>query len=191
MVRHSQDTGLGSLFACESQSGSRRDRRGYDRAVRDEARRQPVQALESDEFRQLFSAAGKGSADSEEVGGRAGVGHPDGDRQNSADGGQDVAGATALSALLRRFLWLSAGQIGAGGDRRHQTPLLGPRLGGGVRHSGAIRQSRSRPADDGSTQALSGALDLALRRALAESANAKTRKGSFRHATKARRKAAS
>ena len=39
-------------------------------------------------------------------------------------------------------------------------------------HSGAIRQSRSWPADDGSTQALSGTLDLALRRALAESANA-------------------
>ena len=36
-----------------------------------------------------------------------------------------------------------------------------------------VRQSRSWPADDGSTQALSGTLDLALRRALAESANAK------------------
>ena len=36
-------------------------------AVRDEARREPVQALELDEFRQLFSAAGKDSADPEEV----------------------------------------------------------------------------------------------------------------------------
>src|SRR5271163_2816996 len=76
IVRHSQDAGLGRLVACESQSGSRRDRRGDDRAVRDEARRQPLQALESDEFRQLFSAAGKGCADSEEVGGRAVLGIP-------------------------------------------------------------------------------------------------------------------
>jgi len=54
----------------------------------------------------------------------------------------------------------------------HQTPLLGPRLGGGVRHPRAVRQSRSRPPDDGSAQALSGTLDPALRRALAESADA-------------------
>ena len=38
----------------------------------------------------------------------------------------------------RRLLWLSAWEIGAGGDRRHQTPLLGPRLGGGVRHPGSV-----------------------------------------------------
>src|SRR5580704_13963242 len=50
-----------------------------------------AQALESDEFRQLLSAAGKGSADPEEVRGRACVGHPDGIRQGRADGGQDVA----------------------------------------------------------------------------------------------------
>ena len=41
------------------------------------ARSEPVQALESDEFRQLHSAAGKGSADPEEVRGRACVGRPD------------------------------------------------------------------------------------------------------------------
>src|SRR5580704_12989349 len=35
-----------------------------------------------------------------------------------------------------------------------------------------VRQSRSRPADEGSTQALSGAMDPALRGTLAESANA-------------------
>ena len=43
--------------------------------------------------RQLLSAAGKGSADSKKSGGV--VGHPDGIRQDRADGGQDVAGATA------------------------------------------------------------------------------------------------
>src|SRR5271165_5205245 len=47
------------------------------------------------EFRQLLSAAGKGSADPEEVRGRACVGHPDGIRQDRADGGQDVARAAA------------------------------------------------------------------------------------------------
>ena len=36
-----------------------------------------------------------GCADSEEVRGRAGAGHPDGIRQDRADSGQDVAGATA------------------------------------------------------------------------------------------------
>ena len=78
-----------------------------------------------------------------------------------------------LDPFSLAILWLSAGEIGAGGDRRHQTPLLGPRLGGGVRHSRPVRQSRSWPPDEGSAQALSGALDLALRRALAESADAK------------------
>ena len=37
---------------------------------------------------------------------------------------------------------------------------------------GLLEQSRSRPADEGSSQALSGAMDLALRGTLAESANA-------------------
>ncbi len=37
----------------------------------------------------------KGVPNSEEVRGRAGVGRPDGNRQDRADGGQDVAGATA------------------------------------------------------------------------------------------------
>src|SRR6476646_6128447 len=67
---------MGSLVACESQSGSRGDRRGDDRAIRDEARSEPVQALESDEFRQLHSAAGKGSADPEEVRGVRVLGVP-------------------------------------------------------------------------------------------------------------------
>ena len=49
----------------------------------------------SDEFRQLLSAAGKGSADPKEVRGRARVGRPHGIRQDRADGGQDVARATA------------------------------------------------------------------------------------------------
>ena len=57
--------------------------------------RQPVQALESDEFRQLHSAAGKGRADPEEVRRRPDVGRPDGSRQDRADGGEDVARATA------------------------------------------------------------------------------------------------
>ena len=60
-------------------------------------------------------------------------------RQDRADGGQDVARATAGSDLPSRLLWLSAGEIGAGGDRRHQTPLLRLRLGGGVRHPRAVR----------------------------------------------------
>ena len=50
---------------------------------------------ESDEFRQLLSPAGKGSADPEEVRGRACVGRPDGIRQDRANSGQDVARATA------------------------------------------------------------------------------------------------
>jgi hypothetical protein len=41
-------------------------------------RSEPVQALESNEFRQLLSAAGESRADSEEVRGRARIGHPDG-----------------------------------------------------------------------------------------------------------------
>ena len=59
MLRHSQDTGLGSLVACEGQSpepqGStqRRSERFETKLAAS-----PVQALESDEFRQLFSAAG-------------------------------------------------------------------------------------------------------------------------------------
>ena len=44
----------------------------------------------------------------------------------------------------------------AGGDRRRQMPSLGPGLGGGVRHSRAVRQSRSRPPDVGSAPAPSG-----------------------------------
>src|SRR6476661_3640280 len=60
-----------------------------------QAGRQPVQTLESHECRQLLSAAGKGRADPEEVRRRPDTGHPDGGRQNRADGGQDVAGATA------------------------------------------------------------------------------------------------
>ena len=43
----------------------------------DEAWRQPVQTLESHEFRLLFSAAGEGCADSEEIGRRPSLGHPD------------------------------------------------------------------------------------------------------------------
>jgi retron-type reverse transcriptase len=35
------------------------------------------------------------------------------------------------------------GEIGAGGDRRHQTSLLGLRLGCRVRHPGPVRQSRA------------------------------------------------
>ena len=53
---------------------------GSDRAVRDEARSEPVQ-VESDEFRQAASAAGKGSANPEDPG-AACVGHPDGIRQD-------------------------------------------------------------------------------------------------------------
>ena len=66
-----------------------------------------------------------------------GCGAPDPIRQDRADGGQDVAGALAPSALPRRFERRAAGgsNRGAGGHRRHQTPSLGPRLGGGVRHS--------------------------------------------------------
>ena len=79
----------------KSQPGSRGDRCRDDRAVREQAGRQPVQTLESDELRQLFSAAGEGRADPEEVRRRPDIGHPDGSRQNRADGGQDVAGATA------------------------------------------------------------------------------------------------
>ena len=60
-----------------------------------EAGRQPVQALESHELRQLLSAAGEGRADPEEVRRRPDTGHSDGSRQGCADGGEDVAGATA------------------------------------------------------------------------------------------------
>ena len=55
----------------------------------------PYKLWNPDEFRQLSSAAGERRADSEEVRGHAGVGRPDGNRQDRADGGQDVAGATA------------------------------------------------------------------------------------------------
>ena len=51
--------------------------------------------LEPHELRQLLSAAGEGRADPEEVRRRPDIGHPDGGRQGRADGGEDVAGATA------------------------------------------------------------------------------------------------
>lgn len=56
-----------------------------------ESGRQPVQNLESDELRQLLSAAGEGRADPEEVRRRPDIGHSDGSRQDRADGGEDVA----------------------------------------------------------------------------------------------------
>jgi hypothetical protein len=40
----------------------------------------PVQNLESDEFRQLLSAAGESCSDPEEVRGRPDIGHSDGSR---------------------------------------------------------------------------------------------------------------
>src|SRR5215472_4121939 len=60
---------------------------GDDRAVREEAGRQPVQTLESDELRQLLPA-GQGRADPEEVRRRPATGHSDGSRQDRADGGE-------------------------------------------------------------------------------------------------------
>ncbi len=49
------------------------------------------QNLESDELRQLLSAAGEGRADPEEVRRRPDIGHSDGSRQDRADGGEEVA----------------------------------------------------------------------------------------------------
>jgi hypothetical protein len=42
-----------------------------------------------------FPPPGEGCADSEEVRRRPDIGHPDSSRQGRADGGEDVAGATA------------------------------------------------------------------------------------------------
>ena len=56
-------------------------------------------------------------------------GHPDGGRHGSRDGGEDAAGAAARSDLLRRFLRVSSGKVGAGGNRCHQTPLAGSTTG--------------------------------------------------------------
>ena len=83
--------------------------------------------------------------------------------------------------------------MGRENRRWRRSPSLSTILdqtGGGVRHPRAVRQSRSRPPDDGSAQALSGTLDPALRRALAESADAKRGRAAS-GATRARRKAAS
>ncbi len=64
-------------------------------------------------------------------------------------------------------------EIGAGGDRCHQTPLLWDRDWVVEFDIEACSTISIMASDEGSAQALSGALDLALRRALAESADAK------------------